>query len=261
MRVLGWLRLSAFAVETVVLATCALLGRLLAPMLPRAARWWATRCSYLWCRIGCACFGVRRVIHGRPPRGVFLAAANHLSYLDILVLGSLWPGVFVAKREIASWPLFGIAAGMAGTIFIDRDAPREVVEAGRQVTATLESGQPVTLFPEGRITTGASVLPFLPSLLAPAARGRVPCYAVSLHYESSEPGIDPSSEICWPLSTPLLPHALRVATLRDLRVTVHVSEDAVVSGDRKELAGRLHAWVVERFRPMHPPTAGPSCAP
>jgi 1-acyl-sn-glycerol-3-phosphate acyltransferase len=193
---------------------------------------------------------------------VFLAAANHLSYLDILVLGSLWPGVFVAKHEIARWPLFGVAAGTAGTIFIDRDVAREVVAAGRQVSAVLDSGQPVTLFPEGRITAGASVLPFLPALLAPAARGRVPCHAISLRYDTSEPGVDPATQVCWPDATPLIPHALRVATMRDLRVTVHVSEEPLISDDRKELAGRLHAWVAARFRPMTAPDdAEPSCAP
>ncbi len=261
MRLWGWLRLTAFAADTFVMAGLASLGRLLAPFSPRAATWWATRCCHVWCRVGCRCFGIRREVHGRVPRGVFLAAANHLSYLDILVLGSLWPGVFVAKHEIASWPLFGVAAGTAGTIFIDRDAPREVVEAGRRVSAVLESGQPVTLFPEGRITAGGSVLPFLPALLAPAARDRVPCHAISLRYDTSEPEIDPSTEICWPDASPLIPHALRVATLRDLRVTVHVADDAVISGDRKELAGKLHARVVERFRPMRPPAADRSCAP
>lgn len=261
MRVWGWLRLSAFAVDTFVMAGLASLGRLVAPVSPRAATWWATRCCHVWCRVGCVCFGLRRTVHGAVPRGVFLAAANHLSYLDILVLGSLWPGVFVAKHEIASWPLFGVAAGTAGTIFIDRDTPREVVEAGRRVSAVLASGQPVTLFPEGKITDGASVLPFLPALLAPAARDRVPCHAISLRYDTADPDVDPSTQICWPDSAPLIPHALRVTTMRDLRVTVHVAEEPVTSGDRKELAGALHARVVERFRPMRGPDADASCAP
>ena len=261
MRLRGWLRLSAFAVETVLIAGLVVIAHLFTPISPRAVAWWATRCNYLWCRIGCACFGIRRVIHGKAPRGVFVAASNHLSYLDILVLGSLWPGVFVAKREIASWPLLGLAAGVAGTIFIDRDSPREVVEAGRLVTATLERGQPVTLFPEGQITSGESVLPFLPSLLAPAARGQVPCHAISLRYATSEPDVDPGSEICWPTATPILRHALRIAAMRDLRATVHVSEQAVVSADRKELANKLQAWVAERFRPMSAPESETSCAP
>jgi 1-acyl-sn-glycerol-3-phosphate acyltransferase len=255
-RLIAWIRVLAFAVTTLVMAGLAVCGRgVIKPFSGAAAARWAAHCCRLWCRSGCAALGVPRQIRGRPPAGVFLAASNHLSYLDILVLGSLWPGVFVAKQEIASWPLFGLAARAAGTIFISRESPREIVQAGRRMAASLAAGVPVTLFPEGRITSGASVLPFLAPLLAPAARDGVPCHAVTVNYRVSDPGVEPSTQVCWPTSDPLLPHVLGVAGMRDLVARVDIDEHPVIDADRKELARALHARVASRFVPVPQPTA------
>lgn len=251
MRPVAWSRAVAFAVVTLVMAAVAVCGRsVLAPLSRRAGARWAARSCQAWCRAGCALLGVRLEVRGRPPGGRFLAASNHLSYLDILVLGSLWPGVFVAKQEIASWPLFGVAARAAGTIFVRRESPREIVEVGRRMTAALEDGIPVTLFPEGRITDGATVLPFLPPLLASAARDEVPCHAITLSYAVDDPEVDPSTQIAWPTSDPLVPHVVGVAGMRDLVVRVDLDERAVATKDRKELARELHARVLSRFVPL-----------
>jgi len=260
MRVTAWLRVLSFAAVTLAMALVAGFGRVvLAPFPTRSARF-ASSCCRTWCRAGTSVLGVGIRLAGPVPTGTFVAAANHLSYLDILVLGSLWPGVFVAKREIRGWPLFGLAAGAAGTLFIDRESPREIVAVGRRMAEALARGLSVTLFPEGRITDGSSVLPFQPPLFAGPARDGVPCHAVCLRYETSEPGIDPGTQICWPTDAPLLEHVLRVAGMRDLTVTVAISDEAVVSDDRKELARRLHEWVSGRFRPMTAGGGASSCA-
>jgi 1-acyl-sn-glycerol-3-phosphate acyltransferase len=260
MRIVAWIRVLLFAAIAIATASAAAAGRVVLAWNPRLAARWAARCCQTWCAGGLVALGVRRRVVGRPPSGAFLAAANHLSYLDILVIGSLWPGVFVAKHEIAGWPLFGFAARAGGTIFIDRGSPREVVAAGREIRDRLDHGLAVTLFAEGRITSGERVLPFLASLLAPAARGRVPCHGVCLYYATDDPTIDPATQVCWPQDVPLIPHILRIAGLRDLRATVHVQESPVVDDDRKELAHVLHAWVEERFEPIRGAETETSCA-
>ena len=118
-------------------------------------------------------------MEGTPPRGLFLLASNHLSYLDIMVLGSLAPSLFVAKSEIRSWPLFGWISRGAGTLFVDRERPKDVVRVGGEMVERLEAGLSLTLFPEGKSTRGVDVQPFMPSLLEAAARTGVACHAVS----------------------------------------------------------------------------------
>src|SRR5205823_282949 len=84
----------------------------------------AARTEWLhrWCRFACRVLGIRVTTHGAMPRSGLLVC-NHLSYLDIIVLSSIRPCIFVAKRDVAGWPLFGWLAQAAGTIFVDRQRP------------------------------------------------------------------------------------------------------------------------------------------
>jgi 1-acyl-sn-glycerol-3-phosphate acyltransferase len=97
-----------------------------------------------------------------------LVVANHISWTDILVLGSLRPMAFVAKSEVRGWPLLGILARLHGTLFIRRGDRGGVAGQVDRITAALERG-PVVLFPEGTTGNGADVLPFRSTLFAAAA--------------------------------------------------------------------------------------------
>jgi 1-acyl-sn-glycerol-3-phosphate acyltransferase len=188
----------------------------------------------------CAILSVRRDVLGNVPSGgAFLVAANHLSYLDILVLGSLYPSLFLAKREIASWPLFGWVAKGAGTLFIDREQAKDVVRAGREMSERLELGLPLTIFPEGRSSRGVEILPFQPSLLEPAARAGVPCFAASISYETPGAKLPPSRTICWHDSESLLTHfpADRVGARRS-RCASRTPRPLERLGSRWQRAGR-----------------------
>lgn len=107
----------------------------------------------LWCRLGLWVLSVRVSVTGKLPPGGSLIAANHISYVDILILGAYCPGVFVAKSEIAGWPLFGFAARLAGALFIERTRPRAVARSLGRVKAALAAGSRVLLFPEGGIVS------------------------------------------------------------------------------------------------------------
>lgn len=229
-------------------ATARLVPRMLGPA--RILRIGARACSG-WGRVVCAILGVRRDVAGPVPHdGVFLVASNHLSYLDILVLGSLYPSVFLAKREIASWPLFGWVARGAGTLFVDRVQPKDVVRAGREMAGMLALGLPLTIFPEGRSGPGSEVLPFLPSLLEPAARARIPCWAVSLSYATPGSATSASENVCWHDSRNFAVHFGGVLALRRIVARVRFTESPVVSEDRKELAQELWRRVHATFVPL-----------
>jgi len=107
-------------------------------------------------------FDVR--IHGAMPvTGPVLFVCNHTSYLDIPVLGALIPASFVAKAEVASWPLFGFMAKLQNTVFIERRQTRAISQRD-QLTRYLADGRNLILFPEGTSTDGRYVLPFKSSL-------------------------------------------------------------------------------------------------
>ena len=105
-----------------------------------------------------------------------LLVSNHLSYLDIVVLSSIRPCVFVAKRDVARWPLFGWLAHAAGTIFVDRER-RFSTEFVNGIHEAIAAGLPVVLFPEGTSSDGSTVLPFKSALLESAVQLRSPVAA------------------------------------------------------------------------------------
>lgn len=210
----------------------------------------AARCCQWWSRLALRVVGLVVVVEGHPGRGSFMVAANHLSYLDIWLLGSLYPTLFVAKREIASWPLFGPIARISGTVFVDRRNARDLMRASRQMDHRLDRGVALTLFAEGKATDGREVLPFMPSLFEPAARRGLPCYGASIGYDS--PGGDgpPSETVCWWGGQTFGPHLRRLLAQPRIVATVRLSSDPVVSPDRKVLAQRVHAQVAGSFQPV-----------
>jgi 1-acyl-sn-glycerol-3-phosphate acyltransferase len=160
-----------------------------------------------------SCRRALRVLHasveqrGEPPAGGLLVS-NHLSYLDILVISSLWPAVFVAKKEVQAWPVLGWFAVMAGTIFVDRERRSHTDEIARQIEAALNKGALVVLFPEGTSSGGHTVLPFKSSLLAPAVQSVHLLTAALIEYELEDG--DVSEEVCYWKDMTLVPHLLNL---------------------------------------------------
>ena len=211
----------------------------------------AARATRLWSRAVCAIIGIERDVQGAPPAdGGALVASNHVSYIDIVVLGSLYPCLFVAKSEIASWPFFGAIARSSGTLFVDRDKSRDVLRAGRRISERLASGVGLTIFPEGRAGDGAAVLRFLPSLFEPAARAGVPCWAASISYDTPGAPLPPATTICWHDRSNFLVHFGRLLGLRRIVARVAFAPRPVSSSDRKELAQSLWESVSESFVPI-----------
>ncbi len=159
----------AFAV--VFFSACALAEIIAVILFVGRDRRLAARTEWLhrWCRFACRVLGIRVTTLGAMPRSGLLVC-NHLSYLDIIVLSSIRPCIFVAKRDVAGWPLFGWLAHAAGTIFVDRQRPLATAFAVNRIHAAIATGLPVVLFPEGTSSDGSTVLPFKSSLLESAVQ-------------------------------------------------------------------------------------------
>jgi len=180
----------------------------------------------------------------RPRAG--LLVCNHLSYVDILVLGSIAPAVFVAKSEVAGWPVFGWFAQVCGTIFIRRTVRGDVTRIGAEIRDRLERGFLVVLFPEGTSSDGREVLPFKSSLLEPVREVGRDVFAAHVSYTRADGS--PETDVPYWGEMTLLPHMARL--LGQPRAKARVSLRAVTElpDCRKELARQLQHEVT-RLKP------------
>ena len=187
--------------------------------------------------------GMRLRVVGKPLPSHVLFVANHLSWLDIMVLAHASGTAFVAKDDIARWPVIGWLSSLNNTVFIARTQRNAVRDQADQLRTALASGQPVALFPEGTTDGGTSVLPFRASLLAslfPPVPG-VKLQPVAIDYG------DAGDEIAWIGDEPAAVNARRVLSRAGTaRVTITFLDpiDPAELPDRKALAERSRAAVV-----------------
>lgn len=143
-----------------------------------------------------------RVAGPRPPPGALLVA-NHVSYLDPLVVAQAVPCLPVSKAEVARWPLVGAVARRAGVLFVERGDEASGLEVMRSVQRALVEGRSILNFPEGTTTAGDAVLPFRRGLFAVARQVVVPVVPVAIAY-------DPPA-LAWTGDATFVPHYLRLA--------------------------------------------------
>lgn len=218
------------------------------PLARDGAVWLGSTCARLLRLLGVRVTwrGVATPSDGRAGGCAPLWAANHLGYLDILVLGASGRVVFVAKREVRSWPIFGGLAALAGTLFIDRRRSRDVARVGVEVAERLAAGVSVVVFLEGTSSDGSGVLPFRASLLEPVVEGGggVAAVPVALHYVVPS-GRDAAREVCWWGDMTLPGHLPNLLTLPWIEARVAWGEAVTgeAASDRKRLAMELRERV------------------
>ena len=221
-------------------------------MLPsrKASDGWSRVIQRTWGRGLAAALGLRIVARGQAPRGAFFMVSNHLGYLDIVVYAALVDVVFVAKSEVARWPIVGLLCRSVNTIFIDRELMRDAARVGQRIEKSLSEGHGVMVFPEGTSTKGVSVLRFKPALLQQAARAGLGVYhaAISYRVPDSEPPAHLS--VCWWGDMTFLGHLREMLELRRIDATVVFGDKPISATDRKTLAAELQRAVLAEFIPV-----------
>jgi 1-acyl-sn-glycerol-3-phosphate acyltransferase len=124
-----------------------------------------------------------------PVSGNVLLVANHISWLDIFVLNAHLPVRFVAKSELARWPVISRLIRGAGTVFIERERRRDTHRVTRHMAEVLANGDVVAIFPEGTTTHGHEVLPFKSSLLQPIIEAGGHVQPVAIRYRTPDGAI------------------------------------------------------------------------
>lgn len=227
-------------------------------------------------RMLCALLRVRVGVVGAPLRGQpLLLVGNHVSWLDIPVIASVLPVAFVAKSEIANWPLVGTVARVQGTIFVDRARRQQTAQTNAEIAGRLIAGDAVMLFAEGTSSDGNRVLRFRSALVGAVEAALQPG-------QSSQLFLQPLS-VCYtrldglPLGRQ---HRPRVAWYGDLDFVPHFRDflasgaiDAVLSfgepipyagdADRKQLVEAIERSVrsLTSTTLRQSPPAVPACAP
>ena len=178
-----------------------------------------------------------------------LLASNHLTYLDIITIGSLMPTVFVSKAEVKNWPVFGWCAQRGGTLFIDRTRRTDVSRISAEIRDVLNTSQVVVLFPEGTSSNGHEVLPFKSSLLEPVCASEHPLSVAHISYELDHGSVE--KDVCYWGDMTFFPHMLRMMALKNIRAHIRFAPIVNRASDRKELARQLHAEIVRLKTTAH----------
>jgi len=250
------LLLLLISVLVTVPALPATLLRLYGPYGDRVALRLVLWLQCLWCRATLAILGVRVVTRGAPPRAPCVLVSNHLSYLDVPLLGAAMRVRFVSRADVADWPGIGWLARLARVLFMRREVRRDLLRVGDELRRTLAAGVSVAFFPEGTSTRGLDVRTFHAGLLQPAAEAGLPCLPVTIRYETPAEAPAPSEAVCWWGDMTFSPHLWRLMKLKGLAAEVHWGDAPRRGDDRKRLAAGLHADVAARFVPVR--QAGPT---
>jgi lyso-ornithine lipid O-acyltransferase len=211
------------------------------------------RIPTLYHRLICKILGIHiTVIGGRADTEPLLIVANHVSWLDISVISAVAPIVFVAKHEIATWPVFGLLARLQRSVFVNRAQRQRTQDVNREIARRLAGGDPVLLFAEGTSSDGNRVLAFRSALIGSARDAiaeagyveRVWIQPLSIAYTAMlglPLGRQHRSAVAWYGVMSLIPHLRRLVATGSIDVTVTWGEQVPFDGssDRKIIARRL----------------------
>lgn len=212
------------------------------------------RLPQLWHVIATRLVGIRVHEIGKPTNArPLLIAANHASWVDITVIGSLMPLSFIAKSEVSGWPIFGLFAKLQRTVFVNRTRRAETGQVADTIAARMAEGDAMVLFAEGTSNDGNGVLPFRSALLGAATRAGggaadvwVQPLSIAYHGIHGVPmGRGYRPNVAWYGDMELAEHLWGVFRTGALDVVIRWGEPVRVaaSADRKALTRQLEAEV------------------
>lgn len=210
-----------------------------------------SRVQRMYCRFMLRCLGVRITKSGGPIRNLpgVLVVSPHMSWVDVLVIGSVLPGTFVAKAELVNWLGLGHVARLLRVIPIERSSLRRLPEVVRTVADRLRSGKTVVAFPEGTTWCGLAHGPFRPALFQAAVDAGRPVQPLRLTYHHRDGR--PSTLPAYVGDDTLGRSFCRVVTARVTVAHVRVAPLQLPGGDRRNLCRRCETAVRGSAAPTH----------
>ena len=198
---------------------------------------WALELLALW--------GIHLKVLGQPVRsGPALMVCNHISWLDILVIHAARYCRFVSKSDIRGWPLVGMLATGAGTLYIERSRRKDALRMVRDMADALRDGDVLAVFPEGTTSDGLSLLPFHANLIQSAIEAEAPVQPMSLRFVDARSG-EPTLAPCYIGDDTLVASVWRTLTAPPITAVVCFGEPQSANGrDRRQWASELRQTVM-----------------
>lgn len=200
--------------------------------------------------------GMHVKVVGQLPPMACLLVANHLGYIDIVLLATQVRCAFIAKKEISRWPGIGLFARSVNTIFVDRNRKRDLLRVIERMAAALAEGEKVLFFPEGTSSKGDRVLEFKSSLFEAAVRNPVPICCAALGYRAREGGPSAAEFASWYDDQTFLPHLYALLKIAEFEATVTFTSLEPQAHNRKQLA--VDCWLEISKQRKSLPLAGPA---
>lgn len=197
-----------------------------------------------WAHTLLARLAIKLVVIGVPPaQGPLLLAANHISWLDIVVMHSARYCRFVSKADVQRWPVIGTMATGAGTLFIQRESRRDAMRVVHHMAESLSAGDVLAIFPEGTTSDGVSLLPFHANLFQAAIAANAPVLPIALRFTDVATGQD-SLAPCYINDDTLVRSIWRTLRAPPMCVVLTFGEPQFAAGrDRRAWAADLRGAV------------------
>ena len=230
-----------------------LLWACITPMLlvsEKASYCWRNFNFRTWAKLTNILLQMRVEATGTPPQAPFFLVSNHLSYMDIVAFAAQLDCVFIAKSEVADWPVLGLLCRSMGTIFVDRNSRMDVLRVNRLIEQALRNGKGVLLFPEGTSTPGTELLPFHSALLEPAVQQGCPVSFATVSYRTPVGQPPAHLSVCWWGEMSFLAHFYQLLHLKSVEAALVFGSYSIRADDRKVLARKLWQAVSEELIPI-----------
>jgi 1-acyl-sn-glycerol-3-phosphate acyltransferase len=170
--------------------------------------------------------------------------ANHISWLDILVIHAARHCRFVSKSDIRDWPLVGMLATGAGTLYIERTSRKDALRMVKDMADAMRNGDVVAVFPEGTTSDGRELLPFHANLIQAAIQADAPVQPMSLKFTDAQTGAI-SFAPCYIGDDTLIGSMWRTLKSSRIEAVVHFGEPQAANGrDRRVWARDLREEVI-----------------
>jgi 1-acyl-sn-glycerol-3-phosphate acyltransferase len=204
------------------------------PAYGRERRW---RAIQRWSAGIVRCLGIEVTVYGEPPltQRALLGVSNHVSWVDIQLIHSVWRVRFVAKSEVRDWPAIGWLSARTGTLFIERGLHRHAAHINQAIHRAFSEGDAIAVFPEGTTSDGLRVSKFHASLLQPAVDENALIVPLALRYLREDGSVDVAPAY---VGDDSLMHTLAaILARRRIRAEVHFLAPIDTAGRaRRELA-------------------------
>jgi 1-acyl-sn-glycerol-3-phosphate acyltransferase len=173
---------------------------------------------------------------GEPITGAALVVSNHISWIDIVVIGGLVPGCFIAKSDLLRWPIIGFLTKQSGNIFVKRGNKQQVHETTEQMAWILKQDLKIIAFPEGTTSDGKRVLPFHGSLFHPAILTKMPIQTLVIEY------LDEAQELAPYIDDDVfIPHLWQILGLSTINVRLNFNK-SIDSRDKTRQSVKQESW-------------------